>query len=335
MRRFSKSFPFKNILPKMYRFNWLTKVKYSSLHCRLRATVKLLSQELNRENKNSLMTILIQYNDLFNLTKDKEEVYMNQLVRNIYKGNTIEKLIILMQFMTQTEINTISTFLQSSARNSTSLVLAYYMLKHEDCFNTLITFLNLKFLASTANIILRACIRTEKFVKFAFNNQVHLKCLCLALNEDFEIAASAIKTFQVLFNTLPGISSDSAAKEYATFSAQFITVLSRSSNAMKASLLSFLVQYLLNPLCSSILLKLISDRLFLMQILRLMSHKSHKIYTQAYSIFKIIMFKQGAPQEFKKILEPNRTLLLKCLKKVDFSEDEDLLLEHQKLISRI
>lgn len=319
----------------MKKFSWIIKTKYSSLSIKLDAALHAISSGLTEENKAQLFQILGQYNYLFNEITNKDPRYMRQTVKKIYCGNMIHKIISLMQFLSQPEINIISTFLQSSSRESTVEILPRYIMEHPAAFHTLKTYMMKSNLCSTANILIRTCLKQEKFARFLFKSQFYVKLFELSINKEFEISVSAIKTFQDLFSTYPDLSSTSVVENYATFSAQLLTILSKGSFVVRATILPFLVKYLINQKCSNLLEKILADKLFLIQVLKLMSHKSRKIYIPAYSLFKVIMFKQTTPGAYKNILEPNRTILLKCLKKIDISDDEDLRIEHHRLILRI
>ncbi|EAY09661.1 hypothetical protein TVAG_060370 [Trichomonas vaginalis G3] len=319
----------------MNRLTWIKRIRYSSLQTKLNSIINSLIQELNQEKLVNFIKIIEMYSELFNFMKQNNEEFVQMIIKKLYSDDTIENIIFLMKFLDQTQINKVSTFLQSSSRELKSKQLPVYLMRHTNAFDTLISYLADQKLASTANILIRECIKLEKFSHFLFCNHFYSKLFQLSTNENFEISVCAIKTFQELFNTYPKISSSYVSRNYAVFSVQLITILSTGSYIVRATMLPFLVQYMLNPECSEFLDLIVADKIFLMLTLKLMSHKSHKIYTPAYSIFKIIIFKQSSPDQFKSLLQPNRTLLLKCLKKVDIPDDEQLQVEHLRLISRI
>lgn len=319
----------------MPKFSWLIKTKYSSLNIKLESSLNSISSGLTSENKNEILQVLSQYNYLFNEITNKDKEFMRQIIKKLSSGNLIHKIVSLIQFFNQKEINTVSTFLLSMSRESTNDALARYFMEHPNTFQILKSFMIKTNLCSASNILIRECMKQEKFARFLFKTSFYLKLFELSINKEFEIAVSAIKTFQELFSAYPDLSSASVAENYATFSAHLLTILSKGSFVVRATMLPFLVKYLIDPKCSNLLEKLLVDQLFLMQVLKLMSHKSRKIYIPAYSLFKVIMFKQSTPGAYKKILQPNKEHILRNLKKIDISDDDDLRIEHHRLILRL
>lgn len=310
-------------------------MKYSSLPAKIGSMAKKILEKPDQHLIDETIECINQENELFNIYNKFNDDLIKEAIEKLYTGSIIENVIQCMKLCDQNANNIISTFLQSSSRESQSNIFAKYLVKHKTAFDTLLSYLNVQKLASTTHILIRSAAYSEDFASFLINNNFMSQIVQLCTYGDFEIVVCALKTFEYLFVRHNVLISKYIRDNYSTFSLQLLQILKSKKFVVLATILPFIVNMLTTDCAKQYLEKLYTDRLFFITILKFIGNRHTKIRMPAYGIFKTMLFRYNVSDEFKAVVRKNSTHILAALNKVKLPDDPQIHNEHSSLVALI
>jgi hypothetical protein len=231
-------------------------------------------------------------------------------------------------------LNLASTVLQLPIWQFPDKSLPTYLLSHPDTLEQLFSFLEFPSLSHVIHPLLRACVRSREFTRFAFEAGIVAVFLETFCTSDATLLTPAFATFWDLMTTHMDISLAFLEKHWDTVMTQFQLLLTSPNYLLQSDVLEFLNKFLLLDSCRSLLLEYFREVENLHSLLKLICEPRKKIRLSAYWLLRLFVLNPRPAPEIVSCLSRNRVKLIRALRRLPIRKvDESMTMEWTQVIS--